>query len=214
MDDKKLQEAAEKYNQELGKCRDVTWNDGEYGFLACGKWFMEQPLNDRLTHNEKLMVRDMYQYAKTMLESSEDKAVYEERIKILESIFGPDTFNGTMPTTRRTFKMKDEDGHAVNLRLKDKLICRFADSRGVLMGETVDGTYAMELKNPPDCGRFARQGVHLTEGSLIAYYVTMSIYLQHKGIDVTEMLKKYLPEDNDGGVPTSYEQYAEDDNED
>lgn len=29
-----IKKAAEKYSQSLGKSRDVTWNDGEYGFIA------------------------------------------------------------------------------------------------------------------------------------------------------------------------------------
>lgn len=29
-----IEKAAEKYSQSLGKSRDVTWNDGEYGFIA------------------------------------------------------------------------------------------------------------------------------------------------------------------------------------
>lgn len=29
-----IEKAAEEYSQSLGKNRDVTWNDGEYGFIA------------------------------------------------------------------------------------------------------------------------------------------------------------------------------------
>ena len=115
--------------------------------------------------------------------------------------------------SKKTFNIKDNKGNTIPMELKDKLVCGFADGRTVIMGESVEDTFVIELKNPEDSTRYPCQGVHLTEGSLLAFYATMSVYFQNKGINVQELLAKYLPEDS-GSVPCFFERYDNNEKED
>ena len=110
MDKEKLNDAAEKYNKKLGKCRDVTWNDGEYGFIAGADWLMQQPLADRLTDEERKKVIEIYKDESGMVERqtlkiqesinptcrqfyAETRESYLSRLRLLQSIFGKELFN-------------------------------------------------------------------------------------------------------------------------
>ena len=115
--------------------------------------------------------------------------------------------------SKKTFNIKDNEGNTIPMELKDILVCGFADGRRVIMGESVEGTFAIELQNPKDSSRYPYQGVHLTEGSLMAFYATMSIYFQNKGINVQELLAKYLPNES-GSVPYFFERYDNNEKED
>lgn len=86
MDKEKLNKAAEEYNRKLGKSRNVSWNDGEYGFISGAEWLMQQPLSERLTEEEKENIIADY---------NEDVAddEYNDGYKAaLRNIFGPDIF--------------------------------------------------------------------------------------------------------------------------
>ena len=115
--------------------------------------------------------------------------------------------------SKKIFNIKDNKGNTIPMELKDKLVCGFAGGRRVIMGESVEGTFAIELKNPEDSTRYPYQGVRLTEGSLMAFYATMSVYFQNKGINVQELLAKYLPDDS-GSVPCFFERYDNNEKED
>ena len=91
-----IEEAARAYSERLGKCRDVTWNDGEYGFIAGANYIMSLPLASRLTPAEKERVKDEYYEAKTFCENvdpcGESYARNEAGMFLLERIFGAEIF--------------------------------------------------------------------------------------------------------------------------
>ena len=90
MDADKLNEAAEEYNRKLGKCRDVTWNEGEYGFLAGANWLMQQPLADRLTDEEKERIRAIY--FRNVYSAADVQSNFTEKC-LIDAIFGKELFN-------------------------------------------------------------------------------------------------------------------------
>ena len=96
MDADKLNKAAEEYNKKLGKCRDATWNDGEYGFIAGAHWLMQQPLSDRLSDEEKEKIRAIYkdyEELETYGEALSDRTAGRMQCFTLEQIFGKELFN-------------------------------------------------------------------------------------------------------------------------
>lgn len=95
MDREKLNKAAEEYSRKLGKSRDVTWNDGEYGFLECFDWLMQQPLSERMTDEEKEKIRKIHQdywqrWDCALNDRDADCSFY--CFSLLERIFGAELF--------------------------------------------------------------------------------------------------------------------------
>ena len=83
-----IEETAKEYSERLGKSRDVTWNDGEYGFIAGANYIMSLPLASRLTNEEKVKIREQYDEVRIFTEDENPPEYYLGQKVVLERIFG------------------------------------------------------------------------------------------------------------------------------
>ena len=81
--------------------------------------------------------------------------------------------------------------------ITDMVRCEFADHRLVTGAHTDEDAYLLSVENPQSTGRASQTNMYLTEGSAAALFYTYILYLEHNGIDVNELFKKYILDDQE-----------------
>lgn len=81
--------------------------------------------------------------------------------------------------------------------ITDMVRCEFADHRLVTVAHTDEDAYLLSVENPQSTGRASQTNMYLTEGSAAALFYTCILYLEHNGIDVNELFKKYILDDQE-----------------
>lgn len=74
---------------------DRSYRDRQEGFEACGEWFMQQPLADRLTDEEKETIIKAYTEAKqdSTAINEDCQMIGSVVVETLESLFGKEIFS-------------------------------------------------------------------------------------------------------------------------
>jgi len=81
--------------------------------------------------------------------------------------------------------------------ITDMVRCEFSDHRLVTVAHTEEDCYLLAVENPQSTGRANQTSMYLTEGSVASLFYTYILYLEHNGIDVNELSKKYILDDQE-----------------
>lgn len=81
--------------------------------------------------------------------------------------------------------------------ITDMVRCEFEYHRLVTVAYTDEDAYLLSVENPQSSGRATQSNMYLTEGSAVALLYTYILYLEHNGIDVNELFKKYILDDKE-----------------
>lgn len=89
------------------------------------------------------------------------------------------------------------DGPLRKIGITDMVRCEFSDHRLVTVAHTEEDAYLLSVENLQSSGRATQTNMYLTEGSAAALFYTYILYLEHNGIDVNELFKKYILDDQE-----------------
>ena len=87
-----------------------------------------------------------------------------------------------------------EDGKEREIAIVDYSRFEFKDNRFVTILETEEKTYIISVENLPSTGRCPIQKMHLTEESLIGILTSALQHLTFKGVDLEELMKNSVGE--------------------
>ena len=94
-----------------------------------------------------------------------------------------------------TFGFDNESARKV--AITDMVRCEFSDHRLVTVAHTEEDAYLLSVENPQSSGRATQTNMYLTEGSAAALFYTYILYMEHNGMDVNELFKKYILDDKE-----------------